>query len=258
MASAPPLCRCEAGVDSEAAPRRQPGDGDASAVLYASRSDSDAALNCLRTHGAVVLWEAVPEAALLEARTALAPFLAAAAAAWDAESDGLSGMKGFGVARLPRVNNGKKNVHFSDGSVLHTALAALAAAAGLAELLTAVRGSPVTLSESGLSLTRGGGSGMEWHADGGEGENTCLLSLEDQPPERGALGLIPGSHLLYEPGGEVSTQIEATGGNAVWFAYEAGAVVSIDARCLHAAADNTSSDMRCVVWYIFTASSDAE
>ena len=175
MATTPPLCRTEASAESEASPCREPGDGDASALLYVARSDSDAALNCLRTHGAVVLRDAVSEEALLEARAALAPFLTAAAAAWDEETDSLS-LKGFGVSRLPRVNAGKKNVHFTDDSLLHAALAKLAAAAGVAELLAAAHGSPLTLSESGLSLTRAGGSGMEWHSDGGVGENTVDIA----------------------------------------------------------------------------------
>jgi ectoine hydroxylase-related dioxygenase (phytanoyl-CoA dioxygenase family) len=251
MTSTPPLCRAEACADAEASPCREPGDGDASSLLYVHRSDGDAALDCLRTHGAVVLREAVPEEALQEARTALAPFLAAAAAAWDADSDSLSLKGSYGISRLPRVNNGKKNVHFSDGSALHSVLAKLAAAAGVAELLSAAHGAPLTLSESGLSLTRAGGSGMEWHSDGGEGENTVLLSLEDQPAERGALGFIPGSHVMYEPGQDVAEQRKATGRNALWFPYEAGSAAVIDARVLHAAADNTSAQQRAVVWYIY-------
>lgn len=94
---------------------------------------------------------------------------------------------------------------------------------------------------------------MEWHADGGEGEATVLLSLSNQPSERGSLGLVPGSHMHYQPGAEggVERARELAGNKVAWQAYEAGAPVLIDARTLHCAASNRTAEMRCVAWFIF-------
>lgn len=64
---------------------------------------------------------------------------------------------------------------------------------------TSVQGRPCSLSESGLSVTRPGGEGMEWHADGTDGEATVLVSLADVSADLGCLGMIPGSHAEYNP-----------------------------------------------------------
>ena len=71
------------------------------------------ALACLATHGAVLLDAALPEAAVAAAAAALAPFLDDVAARWDADADALPlSWRKYGITRCPRVNAGKKNVHF--------------------------------------------------------------------------------------------------------------------------------------------------
>ena len=161
------------------------------------------------------------------------------------------------------------------GSELHDALAALAASGGFEALLSAHCGGRCTLSESGVSLTRPGGAGMEWHADGTKGEATVLMALQDVPPEAGPLGIVPASHLRYSarkaPDGE--DVADAPGRDAcacgdgdedqvaavmaqceppLWYAYRRGMPALIDARTLHAAADNRSGALRAVVWLIYT------
>jgi hypothetical protein len=175
---------------------------------------------------------------------------------WCSEDDTLqlSSWRQWGISRLPRVNAGKKNVHLSSPGTLHDALATLADEAGFARLLSAYSGSSMSLTEVGLSLTRGRGAGMEWHADGGEGEATVLMALDDQPAERGALGIVPGSHRFYAGGGDedgVEAAMEACERRVCWNAYAAGCPVLIDARTLHAAAANESDGSRVVAWFIF-------
>jgi hypothetical protein len=41
---------------------------------------------------------------------------------------------------------------------------------------------------------------MEWHSDGGKGEFTMLLGLEDVNADMGALRMVPRSHLNYVEG----------------------------------------------------------
>jgi ectoine hydroxylase-related dioxygenase (phytanoyl-CoA dioxygenase family) len=180
-------------------------------------------------------------------------------------------------ARQPRC---RRLTRGTPGSELHDALAALAAAGGFEALLSAHCGGRCTLSESGVSVTRRGGCGMEWHADGTRGEATVLLALQDVPPEAGALGIVPASHLRYsarkasatQPGGEAAAPAHASeacacGGDGdedqvaavmaqcappLWYAYRRGMPALLDARTLHAAADNVSGALRAVVWLIYT------
>ncbi len=257
-------------AEAEAAPVRAPGEGDAHEVVAVRADAGDSAvLTCLRTHGCCVLLDAVPGEALAEARAAFAPFLQEVAQCWDTDADTLTlaSWRRYGVTRVPRVNAGKKNVHFTpdsaDGSAsLHASLARLAAVGGFARLLSAHAGARMSLTESGVSLTRGRGAGMEWHADGGVGEATVLMSLEDVPAARGALGLVPGSHAFYDADacGEdgVARALGACSGRVVWNAYRAGCPVLFDARTLHAAADNTTDELRCVAWYIYNADEEQQ
>ena len=72
-----------------------------------------AALACLATYGAVLLEAALPDAAVAAAAAALQPFLDDVAARWDADADALPlSWRRWGITRCPRVNAGKKNVHF--------------------------------------------------------------------------------------------------------------------------------------------------
>jgi|APGre2960657444_1045066.scaffolds.fasta_scaffold00763_1 hypothetical protein len=251
----PAACQAEA----EACPSRSAGDRDAALVTVRADAGDAAVLDCLRAHGCCVLSGALSELSLRCARTALEPFLAEVQRCWDAEADQLklASWTRYGVTRLPRVNAGKKNAHLSPegapGSI-HAALAALAQTARLAPLLSAYAGTPMSLTESGLSLTRGGGSGMEWHADGsGIEEATVLLSLEDVDSELGALGLAPGSHAHYDAAAGGVDGAAREKDCVCWNAYRAGDLVLLDARLLHGAADNRTDRLRCVAWLIFNA-----
>jgi hypothetical protein len=98
---------------AEAAPAYRP-EADARPLLSVRADAGDAAaLASLATHGAVILEGALPDAAVDAAAAALAPFLADVAERWDAEADALPiPWRKWGVTRCPRVNAGKKNVHF--------------------------------------------------------------------------------------------------------------------------------------------------
>ena len=110
---------------------------------------------------------------------------------------------------------------------------------------------------------------MEWHADGTRGEATVLFALHDVAPEAGPLGIVPTSHLRYSErkaqhsddddaacgcGGD-EDQVAAVMAQCpppVWYAYRRGVPALLDARTLHAAADNVSDALRAVVWLIYT------
>lgn len=245
-------------VDEDAAPRRGADDGDASALLVACAPGGAccaAAAAALRAHGACVLDGCLSPASAAAAAAQLQPLLAEAAGCWDADADALPlSWRRWGLSRVPRVSRAKKNLHFMEASALHLTLASLAADAGLEALLSrAAGGARVTLAETGLSLTAGGGCGMEWHADGGlPGEFTVLLALADVAPEQGELGLVPGSHASFAPGEGPAAALAAYPARA-WYAYRAGQPVVVDGGTLHAAADNATAAMRCVAWLIFTA-----
>ena len=113
---------------------------------------------------------------------------------------------------------------------------------------------------------------MEWHADGTRGEATVLLALRDVPAQAGPLGIVPASHRHYserkadaandDDNGEACAcgksdedqvaAVMAQCGAPVWYAYRRGAPALLDARTLHAAADNGSDELRAVVWLIYT------
>jgi len=75
---------------------------------------------------------------------------------------------------------------------------ALAETAGIASVIRAYCGEEVTLAETGLSITRPGGEGLEWHADGREGECTVIMSVEDIGGRKGRLGVVRKSHLMLD------------------------------------------------------------
>ena len=144
-------------------------------------------------------------------------------------------MQAYEIVRIPRIGNGKHNVHFDPQfSKQHGALQQLATEAGFAQLLSVYMGKQCSLRETGISVTRpmlmdhqistssssssggsgGGGSsssgftgptyipgeGMEWHSDGSRGEATVLMTLEDIDATMGSLHVIPGSHHEYIDG----------------------------------------------------------
>ena len=122
-------------------------------------------------------------------------------------------MQAYEIVRIPRIGNGKHNVHFDPQfSKQHGVLQQLAAEAGFAQLLSAYMGKECSLRETGISVTRPilidhqrstthiHGEGMEWHSDGSRGEATVLMTLEDIDPTMGSLHVIPGSHHEYIDG----------------------------------------------------------
>lgn len=128
---------------------------------------------------------------------------------------------------------------------------ALAEKAGILSIIRNYCGEEVTLAESGFSITRPGGEGLEWHADGREGECTVIMSLDDIGRNKGRLGVVRKSHLMLDRDGsedfdrdlmEVVERAQATEaeegegeGGVVWYAYRKGCPIVFDARTVHAA-----------------------
>jgi len=272
-------------IDAVTSPARVDGDIDAAdaglhcSLPFAGDAFPGTAVACLRTHGAVVLRNCLTEDVVAAAACALQPFLDAVTSGWAAEADTLAlpSWRQWGVTRTPRVNAGKKNVHFAPERVLehsgepslHSALEQLARAGRFSDVLSAyfsdacvdLRDGAVCLTETGVSITRPGGAGMELHADGGVGEATVLLSLACVPQEVGGLALVPGSHSAYSTDATQEAQEQddtllpgqqARRRALTWHCYRPGDALVIDARTLHGASDNTSeSAWRCVAWFIF-------
>ena len=261
--------------DASVSPAPRDGDAD-SAALVVPGTDTDAAVACLRAHGVAVLRACIPEDVVRDTACALQPFLDHIAEHWSLDDDtvALPSWRAWGVTRIPRVNAGKKNVHFVPEPVLpdgrpslHSALDALATAGGFAALLREYHGHEVILHETGVSVTRSGGTGMELHADGGEGEATVLLSLQPVPREVGALALVPGTHVAYTTHGACVDGEDGDGGeqqekrpDITWHSYEPGDAVVLDARTLHGASDDVSPRgdagekaciARAVLWFIY-------
>jgi len=126
----------------------------------------------------------------------------------------------------------------------HSAMEALAETAGIASVIRAYCGEEVTLAETGLSITRPGGEGLEWHADGREGECTVIMSVEDIGGRKGRLGVVRKSHLMLDRNEsedfdqELLEVVEREGGREggmVWYAYRKGQPIVFDARTVHAA-----------------------
>jgi len=108
------------------APRAEGGDAR---ELLCVRCDAPGSAVCadalasLATHGAVVLEGALREADVATAAAALQPFLDDVAARWDADADALPlSWRKWGITRCPRVNAGKKNVHFDPHGTRRAAL----------------------------------------------------------------------------------------------------------------------------------------
>ncbi len=254
-----------------AAAQPEPGDGEEEEEPRHAE-----ALHILRTHGAVILRDAVPGPLLSECRAAVGRV--AAAIVEDAKTRAATGgfddpkvlsgeaRRALGITRIAQIGAGKKNVHFDpyvaggrcgcggssngDGNGPprhpHAVMEGLAEAAGVAGLIRAYCGEDVTLAETGLSITRPGGGGLEWHADGRAGECTAIMSVDDLAPAMGTLGLILGSHeaLDRETSEDFDAEIlevvaaeEAGNGNRgrVSYAYRRGQPIVFDARMLHAA-----------------------
>jgi hypothetical protein len=123
------------------------------------------------------------------------------------------------------------------------------------------------------------GSGMEMHSDGCKGEYTVLMSLDsDIEKDKGALLVVPRSHLDYIDGiGHDPSNLKHVDNNAFIndnnndnnnnnnnnddndnnnrhvyeYAYRESQPIVIDARTIHGARSNISSDWRVICWYIY-------
>lgn len=236
----------------------------------ASSEEEGDALHILRTHGAVIIQDAVPAHLLAECRRAVGRVAAAIVA--DSKARSVDG-RGFfddpkvltsesrrrlGITRIAPIGAGKKNVHFDpyvgNGTSTHNcaesesarhphaAMEALAEAAGVTGVIRAYCGEDVTLAETGLSITRPGGGGLEWHADGRKGECTVIMSVDDLPASMGTLKVLLGSHEALDRDTSKDFDAEimeavaaAKEGETVSYAYRSGQPIVFDARTLHAA-----------------------
>jgi hypothetical protein len=126
---------------------------------------------------------------------------------------------------------------------------------GFTRLIRRHCGDGVNLSETGLSITCPGGGGLEWHADGLEGECTVIMALEDVEPEKGRLGVILGSHEMIDRHAcddfdeEVARVAERE--SKVYYPYRGLAPIVFDARLLHSAEDSKKESWRVILWWIY-------
>lgn len=200
------------------------------------RCDKDSAFQRnLRVHGLCTWSGLVSEESKNSALKVLQPFVWKLIASYDHVEDEFSDIdqEAMHIVRMPRIGRGKHNIHFDpEESPQHAAVADVARKAHFAELLSNYMGSPCTLRESGISMTRpynanvqpktiapleqvdgkyaklytdengdvAAGEGMEWHSDGPKGEFTILMALEDVTAEQGSLRAVPGSHKVYVDG----------------------------------------------------------
>ena len=209
----------------------------------------------MQQYGSCIVRGAVPHDALLEAATTLKPLVCALLASYDEASDEFGGVdqSALGVTRLPRIGLGKHNIHLDPYEChCHTALVQLLDASGICALVSDMTGKTCEVRETGFSMTRPkGGDGMEWHSDGGEGEFTVLMALEDVAEEQGTLGVVPESHRKYVPGfGHGDIAHNDYSGTDVRYAYRAGQPIVNDARTIHGVDRNRSNRWRVITWYI--------
>ena len=270
-------------------PRYADSSPNLNSILVASTDqDKDArALTTLSEEGAVILKDCVAPDALAHCRVPIdriTQAILSAAAAAASQGQGFDDPKvldakvrrTLGITRIAQIGEGKKNVHFDpyypspaaaapengeSGNDNHAAAAnmqhphgameALAEGAGVAALIRAYCGEDVTLAETGLSITRPGGCGLEWHADGREGECTVIMSLDDIPVSMGTLQVIRKSHVMLDR--DTSEDFDADilaavgreekkegGDGVVSYAYRAGQPIVFDARTLHAAGGSSA------------------
>ena len=120
------------------------------------------------------------------------------------------------------------------------------------------------------------GNGMELHSDGCKGENTVLFSFDDISFEKGPLLVSPMSQNDYVDGighpplSLASTERSIYNNNdnnnkelcnedkttskfreVLYYSYEAGRPMIIDARTLHGALPNISDRWRVICWFIY-------
>ena len=233
------------------------------AIVSANEHHSNALLihlQSLQKEGFVILQEFISENDQLALRTAFHKLLSSIQTNYDPTDDSFETLNKevWNITRLPRIGNGKHNIHFDAfESQHHAILAEFVQTSGVLHLLQTYLEGTVQLRETGLSATRPflngvSGEGMEWHSDGSAGECTMLMSLHDISPTTGSLCISPASHLEYKLGkGHTSIDCEAHDRRMLISPYQSGAPVIIDARTLHKVTPNYSARWRFVVWFIF-------
>ena len=234
---------------------------------YSNISSSKIALNDINVNfqqlqqlGYVILRECISETDQLVLRATFQKLLQSIRLNYDMADDNFESLnkEGWSITRLPRIGNGKHNVHFDAfESEHHAVLAEVVHSCGIMHLLREYLGDSVQLRETGLSVTRPSingmaGEGMEWHSDGSAGECTMLLSLDNIAPQTGSLCISPSSHLEYKLGeGHTCIDAHANDQRMLVYPYQTGSPVIIDARTLHRVTPNVSSNWRFVIWLIF-------
>lgn len=134
----------------------------------------------------------------------------------------------------------------------------MAEAIGMTCLVKLYCGEDCSLSETGISFTRPGGEGLEWHADGREGECTMIMALEDVESEQGRLGVVLGSHIAIDRNtsedfdADILKVVETSEPSTLYYPYRRAQPILFDARTLHAAEDNKSGKRRLIGWWIFS------
>ena len=195
----------------------------------------------------------------------------------------------FGITRVARLGLGKKNIHFDPyDSKCHIAMAEFASYFGLTKLIQDYVGNDnVTVVETGMSYTRGGGEGLEWHADGEKGEVTVIMTMDNLQVDQGGLGILLGSHIKLQrnqrndeegEGKEQENHHEHANAheeneedeedfdkqianfatihqdnhdvNKIYY-YRAWHPILFDARLLHCAYKSTSFKRRVILWWIY-------
>jgi hypothetical protein len=188
----------------------------------------------LDEEGFVVLRSAVQEARLASAEQVLKPLLQYFMSRYDDTEDEFSDIDAerWSIVRHPRIGKGRHNIHHDpQTSRQHAALVDVAESAGVPALLTRYHGKPTFLRETGVSLTAPqSGEGMEFHSDGPRGENTMLMTInENVSAEQGALMVVTRSHKEYVDGvghGQIDTKSALA--RKVDYLYERGKPMLID------------------------------
>ena len=114
-------------------------------------------LKQMRLHGLSTWSNLVPEEARLNAFNIIKPFRNMLIRSYDPNEDEFTGIdqEDLNIVRMPRIGRGKHNIHFDPQfSDQHKALEELAHASHFAELLTSYMGSPCSIRESGITITR--------------------------------------------------------------------------------------------------------
>lgn len=205
---------------------------------------------------------------------------------YDAQEDsfdilihGISDIEEYGIVRMPRIGDGKHNIHFD----IHDAMGEHRVLQDMAQIFYKVMSGvnsnkKYQLRDYGLGVTRpyskkfgSKGEGIDWHSDGGKGEYTMIFYLGDgteanmsnadgmekNENDLGCLKVIPNSHLDFdsETGighGTIDCAKCEQRCDKYHYYYQYYTPIIFDARLLHCGSPNSNSKhWRNIVWYIF-------